>query len=50
MKVNGFVVKEEEYQGHSFYALYVVIDNKEYLIGTLKGKDFKYIKTIRKEK
>ena len=39
MKVQNFIVKEENYKDYKFYSLYVVIDNKEYLVGTLKEKD-----------
>lgn len=54
MEIKGLKLKEESYNGNKYFALYVVIDKSEYLIGTLKeikSTGFKYIKTItRKER
>lgn len=49
MKVEGFKVKEEEYQGYKFKVLYIVIDGIEYKVGTLKdGQSFNYINSIHR--
>lgn len=50
MKVENFIVKEEEYNGNKFKSLYIVIGGKEYLVGTLKEKDkVNYINCVHKE-
>lgn len=50
MKVKDLIVKQEEYQGHTFYTLYIIIDNKEYKIGTLKDStNCNFINCVHKE-
>ena len=50
MIVGKLIVKESEYKGMVIKQLYVVIDNKEYLIGTVKDKsDYGYINCVHKE-
>ena len=45
-----FVVKESEFKGKVIKQLYVVIDDKEFLIGTVKEKtDYGYINCVHKE-
>lgn len=44
------IVKENEFKGKIIKQLYVVIDNKEFLIGTLKDKDqYGYVNCVHKE-
>lgn len=47
MKIS-FNIKDEEYNGHKYQALYIILDGIEYYLGSLKGNDFKYIRTISK--
>lgn len=42
-------IKDETFNGQIFKALYVVIDEDYYYLGTLKGSDFKFIRTISKK-
>lgn len=50
MQVQNFIVKENEYEGYKYYSLYVIIDKKEYLLGTLKQKEnINYINCIHKD-
>lgn len=49
MKIS-FEIKDEEYNGHKYQALYIVLDGTAYYLGSLKGTDFKYIRTISKSK
>lgn len=50
MSVDNLIVKENEYQGKIIKQLYVVYDNKEYLVGTLKDKsEYGYVNCIHKE-
>lgn len=50
MQVKNMIVKEEEYKGVKYYSLFVIIDDKQYLIGTLKQREkFNYINCIHKE-
>lgn len=45
-----FDVKEEEYQGHKFRVLYLVLDGTYYKIGTLKDStNCNYINCVHKE-
>lgn len=45
-----WVVKQNEFEGKVIYQLYVVIDKKEFLVGTIKQKDnYGYINCVHKE-
>lgn len=48
--VENLIVKETEFNGKVIKQLYVVIDKKEFLIGTLKDKDsYGFINCVHKE-
>lgn len=48
--VENLIVKETEFNGKVIKQLYVVIDKKEFLIGTLKDKEqYGYINCVHKE-
>lgn len=50
MVVKTLIVKETEFKGKIIKQLYVVIDNKEFLIGTLKEKDsYQFINCVHRE-
>ena len=48
--VENLIVKETEFNGKVIKQLYVVIDKKEFLLGTLKDKEsYGYINCVHKE-
>lgn len=48
--VQNLIVKENEFNGKVIKQLYVVIDKKEFLIGTLKDKsEYGYVNCVHKE-
>ena len=54
MKVENLVVKEREYNGNKFFQLFIVIDGKEYLMGTIRerninGNEIRYINSVHKK-
>lgn len=54
MKVENLIVKEREYNGKKFFQLFIIIDGKEYLMGTIRerninGNEIKYINSVHKE-
>lgn len=50
MKVENLIVKKEKFNGSEFYSLYVVIEGKEYRIGTLKERDnYSFINCIHRD-
>lgn len=50
MQVQNFIVKENEFNGHKYLSLYIIIDKKEYLMGTIKQKEnINYINFIHKD-
>ena len=51
MKITGWAIKPEEFNGNKFYALYIIIEDKEFRIGTLKEtpKGLCYINCMHKE-
>ena len=51
MKVQGWLVKPEEFNGTKYYALYVVIEDKEFRVGTLKEtkSGITYVNCMHKE-
>lgn len=54
MKIDGLKIKESVFQDKKIKQLFIVIDSKEYLIGTLKDKSYDdkeilYVNCIHKE-
>lgn len=54
MKIESLNIKENEYNGKKFYQLYIKIDGKDYLLGTLRDrsyddKEILYINCVHKE-
>ena len=51
MKVQNLIVKPEEFNGNKIFGLYILIEDKEYRIGTIKEtpKGFCYINCMHKE-
>ena len=51
MKVQGMIVKPEEFNGNKYYSIFIVIEDKEYRLGTLKEtqKGLTYINCMHKE-
>lgn len=54
MKIDGFKIVESEFNGKKFKQLFLVIDSKPYLMGTLKDKSYEdkeilYINCVHKE-
>lgn len=54
MKIDGFKIKEAEFNSKKFLQLYIVINSKEYLLGTLKEKSYddkeiRYVNCVHKE-
>lgn len=54
MKFNGVKVKEVDFNGKKIKQIYFVIDEKDYLVGTLKDrtiedKEIHYVNCIHKE-
>ena len=55
MKIDSFKIIESEFNGKKFYQLAVVINGKDFLIGTIRenifnGNEYRYINCIHKEK
>ncbi len=51
MKVKNLVIKEEEYMGHKFNTLYLILENgQEFKIGTLKeSTNCNFVNCVHKE-
>lgn len=50
MKVENLIVKKEKFNDNEFYSLFIVIEGKEYRIGTLRDTDrISYINCIHRE-
>lgn len=50
MKVENLIVKKESFKGNEFYSLFVIIDGKEYRIGTLKEKEnYNFINCVHRD-
>lgn len=54
MKLDGFLIKQTEFNGKKINQLFVVVDKKEYLLGTLKDKSYDdkeilYVNCVHKE-
>lgn len=54
MKIDGFKIIENEFNGKKFNQLVIIVNGKEYLIGTLKDKSYDdkeilYVNCIHKE-
>lgn len=51
MKITGWSIKPEEFNGNKFFALYILIEDKEFRIGTLREtkSGLCYINCMHKE-
>lgn len=54
MKIDGFLVKETTFNDKKINQLFIVIEKKEYLLGTLKDrsyddKEILYVNCVHKE-
>lgn len=54
MKIDGFKIVENEFNGKKFNQLFIVVDGKMYLLGTLKDKSYDdkeilYVNCVHKE-
>lgn len=54
MKIDGFKIIETEFNGKKIKQLFLVVDGKQYLMGTLKDKSYEdkeilYVNSIHKE-
>ena len=54
MKIDGFKIKESEFNSKKFLQLFLVVNGKEYLLGTLKDKSYDdkeilYVNCVHKE-
>lgn len=54
MKIDGFKIVQSEFNGKKVNQLYVVVDSKAYLLGTLKDKSYDdkeilYVNCVHKE-
>ena len=50
IQVDNFIVKETEFQGKVIKQLYMVVGDKEFLVGTLKDKgDYAYVNCVHRE-
>lgn len=54
MKIDGLKIKEVVFNDKKIKQLYLVVDSKEYLIGTLKDKSYEdkeilYVNCVHKE-
>lgn len=54
MKFNGVKIKQVEFNGKKINQVYFVIDDKDYLVGTMKdrsidNKEIHYVNCVHKE-
>lgn len=54
MKIDGLKIKETEFNSKKIKQLFLVVDGKEYLLGTLKDKSYDdkeilYVNCVHKE-